>query len=978
MRPNQKGPPKDDLFAQLKESVLNIDPAHFCPNNLTLDGRPFRLEGNGYKPFSDIYRYIALKAIEPNAKPIVLVKGRQVGATTMAAALECYFMACNMYGTGGRPPMRILHLFPTLGLAAAYTKDKFDPMVAAARPIPGELKPTGLLKTIIEAKLDTSSPANSSLHYKKFLYGNQIWIESTGLDGDRIRGRQLCLETELPTPSGFVKLKDVKEGDSLFDERGLVCKVTKVHPVNQTPEAYRLTFDDGTVVDACSEHLWLTHTKRERKFAKKGKSARVKNTKEIFDTLKVRGESNHSIPVCLPVHYPARELLIDPYLLGFWLGDGDRQGRIETADPEVLTEYEHRLVPSSSVDHGGQFTERPSKSCCYRVVGLTTDLWKLGLAYNPGKRNRAAGKGYYHKRIPEEYLRSSFDQRLALLQGIMDSDGCCGEDGRCEFVQVESRKEFAYQVLELIRSLGIKASIVRRESWRYNVRHQDKHRIQFWTTLPIFRLQRKLRNLKNKLTKSCNRFIRSVERIPSKPMRCITVDSPSHLYLITGSFIPTHNTADCAFFDEVQDMPANAIGAVTKILTQAKYGYDGKGVQVYFGTPKQKNSNYWKMWQMSSQQYYHLHCEKCGEYFPLYRPDVDWQKIWLYGFIVKCTHCGHEQDKRVAAENGKWIPIRSSDDPDVKMVGYHINQLYIPHFTRELIEEAKPENSPINTERIYRNEVLGEFYDGEGGTISKEVIDEMCAKHDMKIARIITPGAGRRVYAGFDWGQRANWDQMAGRRQGRSYSCAVVLSAHGPRLFSVDFATRLMRNDPQTKKDVVEEMFRRYSVHLGVGDIGDAFDLTHTLQKMYNEKFLASRAAPKVNGHIKYANDVFPKEIVFERDYYISELMGLLKEGAIKFPYGSYDRIEWLVNHCCSMEIKITQNRSGDPVRHYVKGATPNDGFMALLNAYLAWKFDVTQGFKIRQPQYMKYEVATQAKPVQAIVGYLPKFRVQL
>jgi hypothetical protein len=160
---------------------------------------------------------------------------------------------------------------------------------------------------------------------------------------------------------------------------------------------------------------------------------------------------------------------------------------------------------------------------------------------------------------------------------------------------------------------------------------------------------------------------------------------------------------------------------------------------------------------------------------------------------------------------------------------------------------------------------------------------------------------------------------------------------------------------------------------LSVGDIGDAYDLTHKLQRVYDEKFLASRSCHKVNGHIKYSNDEWPKTIVFEKDYYISELLGLLKEGRIKFPGGSLDRIEWLIEHCASMEIKVTRDKSGEPLKKYVKGSGANDGLMALLNAYLAWKFDVTQGFTIANPQHMKYELATDARPIQAVVGYIPR-----
>jgi len=102
-----------DIFDRLTASILNIDPVHFCEANLTLEGKPFRLRRNGYKPFVDIYRYIGIKAVTKNSKPIVLVKGRQVGATTMGVNLELFFMGCGMFGTNGRPPMRIMHLFPT-------------------------------------------------------------------------------------------------------------------------------------------------------------------------------------------------------------------------------------------------------------------------------------------------------------------------------------------------------------------------------------------------------------------------------------------------------------------------------------------------------------------------------------------------------------------------------------------------------------------------------------------------------------------------------------------------------------------------------------------------------------------------------------------------------------------------------------------------------------------------------------------------
>ena len=109
-----------EIFYKLKSDLLNIDPVWFCENYLTLDGKPFRLHGNGYKPLADIYRYIGIKALEPNAKPIIIVKSRQTGLSTMAMALEMYFMGSGLFGTNGKSPIRIIHTFPHIDLAAAY------------------------------------------------------------------------------------------------------------------------------------------------------------------------------------------------------------------------------------------------------------------------------------------------------------------------------------------------------------------------------------------------------------------------------------------------------------------------------------------------------------------------------------------------------------------------------------------------------------------------------------------------------------------------------------------------------------------------------------------------------------------------------------------------------------------------------------------------------------------------------------------
>ena len=387
-------------------------------------------------------------------------------------------------------------------------------------------------------------------------------------------------------------------------------------------------------------------------------------------------------------------------------------------------------------------------------------------------------------------------------------------------------------------------------------------------------------------------------------------------------------SADVIFFDEVQKTTSQAIGNALKILTTAKYGRPSKGVNVFFGTPRRKGSDFHKMWQASSQQYYYLGCEKCGEHFPLYTPESDdWKKIWIHGFIVRCTNCHHEQDKREAAERGKWKAFKDSDDEDCLMVGFHINQLYMPMFSREDINNEMPGIHPINTERVFMNEVLGEFFQGDSSPITPEEIREQCGDPGRKFrARIEMnkeENKDQLVLLGIDYGARADLEQLANpdrvKNQGQSFSTAVVLLAKGPGLLSIEYATKFKRNDMESKKGIIDQIMRNYSVNLAVGDIGYSNDFSGLLHTAYGDKYLVSRAHNKVNGHVKFSADAFPKEIVFERDYYIGELYEQMKKGMIRFPYGDFEKISWLIDHSCSMEIKPSVSRGGDPSVHYVK-----------------------------------------------------------
>lgn len=374
-------------------------------------------------------------------------------------------------------------------------------------------------------------------------------------------GKLLDVETPIPTPHGFTKMGALRKGDTIFDEMGRQCRVTVISPIRTDAKAYVLIFDDGSEITACADHLWLTFDTKElgaltrldpewraRRRAKRPSRAKgnkspafvaaisagnatriepqdapsgtVRTTQQIVDTLLTpSGRRNHAIPVCGAVETEPKNLLVEPYVLGAWLGDGTAMsGGFTGIDPFI---WEQIALAGYTVTHSPVEAKR---HYIRNIVGKFRAIGVLG-----------------NKHIPDIYLRGSKGQRWALLQGLMDTDGHAALDGACEFDNTNRR--LIDGVYELVVSLGMKASIT---EGRAKLNGQDmgpKWRVKFMANGPAFLLPRKAARLRQELRRT-NRFRYIVDAIEVDPvpMRCIAVDSPSRLYLAGRSFIPTHNT----------------------------------------------------------------------------------------------------------------------------------------------------------------------------------------------------------------------------------------------------------------------------------------------------------------------------------------------------------------------------------------------------------------------------------------------------
>jgi hypothetical protein len=230
-------------------------------------------------------------------------------------------------------------------------------------------------------------------------------------------------------------------------------------------------------------------------------------------------------------------LPINPYLLGYWLGDGaSHQAAIS--------------VGRNDVDWLESELARIGQPC-YRQP----DKENFALRLTDGKFQGATRYGalpkpdsFYHKAralglmprkfVPEIYMRASIKQRLALLQGLMDSDGCAS-GGSASF----SNKEpwLAKSVAELARSLGYIVHTRRTD-------FSDSRPIYKLGFTPVsdvnpFRMPRKARQIKPRSNQNSKWMkIKSIEPCESVPVKCIEVDSPDHLFLAGKSWIATHNT----------------------------------------------------------------------------------------------------------------------------------------------------------------------------------------------------------------------------------------------------------------------------------------------------------------------------------------------------------------------------------------------------------------------------------------------------
>lgn len=345
-------------------------------------------------------------------------------------------------------------------------------------------------------------------------------------------GKLLADDTPVLTRAGWKNHGDLVVGDEVIAPDGRFVKVLAVHPKNVAD--VRVHFTDGSYVDAHENHEWRVYNRHRGRYETL-ETRQMMGDYETGEPGKRRHRYFYQLPLRAPVEGEHKDLPVEPYTLGAWLGDG-RNG-----NPDICgAPSDYAIVERIWADGYEVSWETTHKTTGVRYYGfrsLRPGLQKLGMCHS---RRRTP------KYIPDMYLTASVEQRLDLLAGLLDTDGCLvRSEHRYQFTT--SEPELRDSVVALVSSFGWRPCV--REVAPYESSSGVCGKLPVWTVsfnptcyIPCQLERKQLREF----SKQRKIAISGFERIDPVPGNCITVEGG--LYCVGRTLIPTHNSTICIFF----------------------------------------------------------------------------------------------------------------------------------------------------------------------------------------------------------------------------------------------------------------------------------------------------------------------------------------------------------------------------------------------------------------------------------------------
>ena len=385
------------------------------------------------------------------------------------------------------------------------------------------------------------------------LVGNKKFI----LADDMGVGKGLVKSTKIYTPYGTKKIGDSCVGDDVIGSDGNTYKIIGVYPQPEQ-DIYEITFNDGVKIKTDGTHLWSVSSPN---YGKNRKNERLKkslvlSTKQMYEggKIKVKGidynkdkeyeietyykspnkNNKWQIPIVKQIQFERNDTLpIDPYLLGLGLGDG-------SFNKKNIRFSVHKDDYDGLFDLLNLKENKPQRNSRNGYINVGTSLFDINVEHTRS----------HNKYIPDIYKYSSIENRLSILQGLMDTDGHCMFNGGGKFLGTEFctiSKQLCDDVVEVVQTLGGIARVKTHIPTYTYKGEKKKGKLAYRVNIKLpsgmnpFRLKRKSERYVEPKKYPTGRYIKNIEKVGFEESVCISVDSPDKLY-VTEHCIVTHNT----------------------------------------------------------------------------------------------------------------------------------------------------------------------------------------------------------------------------------------------------------------------------------------------------------------------------------------------------------------------------------------------------------------------------------------------------
>lgn len=372
-------------------------------------------------------------------------------------------------------------------------------------------------------------------------------------------GKALLLDSEIITPFGIRRYGDLKVGDIITSATtGGFTEVIALHPI-ETRDYYRVHFVDDTYVDCSDNHIWRGHFSRKKSkkakkypkyFAEDGDDELIV-AEQLFNWYRKKESGmykgvNFIISLCKPVKFTiSTQQYVHPYVAGAMIGNGcmtkeslfREKCSLSTMDEDVI---DHCIELGAPFQKDKFYESEKVHTYECRDKGFIESLIKSEIG------NRGAKEKY----IPRRYKLGTIEERIALIQGIMDCGGYVDDRGHLSYYTISPQlaEDFAF----VVRSLGGVANVSKKTKTDSKspegefIQTDDAYHVFFRieNAPELIYCKRKKERAKYGLNggfSELGKRVLNVEYIGKKEGRCITVKEPSGLFL-TNNFTVTHNS----------------------------------------------------------------------------------------------------------------------------------------------------------------------------------------------------------------------------------------------------------------------------------------------------------------------------------------------------------------------------------------------------------------------------------------------------